>query len=97
MSLKTCLVGSRNFVSRVTPSIGALERALAFGCDIRLGRAVVVEGDRCIDGVAYDSIIVATPPSCTRAVLPAMLSTALRGDAGESRSAESSGAASSQP
>ena len=72
MSLKTCLVGSRNFVSRITPSIGALERALAFGCDIRLGRAVVVEGDRCIDGVAYDSIIVATPPSCTRAVLPAM-------------------------
>ena len=69
MSLKTCLVGSRNFVSRITPSIGALERALAFGCDIRLGRAVVVEGDRCIDGVAYDAVIVATPPGCTRAVL----------------------------
>jgi predicted NAD/FAD-binding protein len=73
LSLKTCLVGSRNFVSRVTPSIGALERALAFGCDIRLGRAVIVEGDRCIDGVAYDSIIVATPPSCTRAVLPSLI------------------------
>jgi predicted NAD/FAD-binding protein len=72
LSLKTCLVGSRNFVSRITPSIGALERALAFGCDIRLGRAVVVEGDRCIDGVAYDAVIVATPPGCTRAVLPAM-------------------------
>ena len=24
LSLKTCLVGSRNFVSRITPSIGAL-------------------------------------------------------------------------
>ena len=36
------------------------------------------------------------PKNCG-AVLPAMLSTALRGDAGESRSAESSGAASSQP
>ena len=69
LSLKTCLVGSRNFVSRITPSIGALERALAFGCDIRLGRAVVVEGERCIDGVAYDAVIVATPPGCTRAVL----------------------------
>ena len=72
MSLKTCLVGSRNFVSRVTPSIGALERALAFGCDVRLGRAAVVEGDRTIDGVAYDAVIIATPPGCTRAVLPAM-------------------------
>jgi len=72
LSLKTCLVGSRNFVSRVTPSIGALERALAFGCDVRLGRAVTVEGDRCIDGVQYDAVIVATPPSCTRAVLPSM-------------------------
>ena len=29
LSLKTCLVGSRNFVSRITPSIGALERALS--------------------------------------------------------------------
>ena len=67
--MKTCLVGSRNFVSRITPSIGALERALAFGCDIRLGRAIVVEGERCIDGVAYDAVIVATPPGCTRAVL----------------------------
>ena len=72
LSLKTCLVGSRNFVSRVTPSIGALERALAFGCDVRLGRAAVVEGDRTIDGVAYDAVIIATPPGCTRAVLPAM-------------------------
>ena len=40
---------------------------------LHLGGAVVVEGDRCIDGVAYDAVIVATPPGCTRAVLAASM------------------------
>lgn len=70
LSLKTCVAGGRNHVVRITPSIRALERALSFGCDVRLNRAVCVEKERVIDGVQYDAVVVATSPGCTRSVLP---------------------------
>ena len=54
--------GSRDVV-RVKPSVAALEAALCHGSALRLGRAVHgLDGSRTIDGLAYDAVVVATPP-----------------------------------
>lgn len=59
---------------RVHPSVSAFAHALAYGSEVRLGKAVGPIGpDRVIDGVAYDRVVIATEARAVPKVAPSVL------------------------
>ena len=70
LSLGAAVTAGKRDVVRVSPSVAALEAALCHGSALRLGRAVDgLDGSRTIDGLAYDAVVVATPPGAVAKAL----------------------------
>ena len=67
--MRTCLAGSDRDVVRVSPSVEALQRALARGCRLSLGVAATVQPGNVVEGERFDAVVVAVPPGCARATL----------------------------
>lgn len=71
LGVASCVLpGRSNDVVRVSPSVRALQEALAFGVDLRFGKRVAGVGrDRVIGGEKFDAVVVAVEPGAVARVL----------------------------